>query len=97
MILKKVVEISLEEAQQLLTDWRVKFLSENPDKLNDIVTCGFSKLKWSNPVNQLTIEHIAFAIAETDIGKIIADQHQADLVIINKNKLNAMIIYDSSI
>jgi len=97
MFLKKsIVELSMEEAQQLLISWRTDFLSKNSDNIKEIVSNGFSKI-WSKPVNQMNVENIAFALAESDVGKNIADENQVDMVLIKINQTTAMIIYNSNI
>jgi len=97
MFLKKsIVELSMEDAQQLLINWRTDFLSKNSDNIKEIVSNGFSKI-WSKPVNQMNVENIAFALAESDVGKNIADENQVDMVLIKINQATAMIIYNSNI
>jgi hypothetical protein len=92
MVTRKVIELSVDEARQMLVDWYFNVIINDPENTKELIATGFDNL--IPVVSQMKDYDVADQIGEFNLGEKIANEHDADIVMVRLNSLNSHLIYD---
>lgn len=89
----KVVELSVDDAKQMLVDFIHNTLVNDPVYLKELIRYeGFSD--WFGPVDKMSNEDVSDRVGELNLGEAIAQKHDADMVVVRLDSLTSHVIYD---
>lgn len=88
----KVVELSIEEAREMLVDWYCNMLKSGDNWVRDLIKLGFED--HIPVVSQMGDYEVADCIGEFNLGEKIANDNGADVVMVRLNSANACLIFD---